>query len=120
MLIKLIKDCHPAGWQSRLPFMPLRAWRSRAGKVARGREAGSDGPMASIGIPSIEHNLRLHTMNVKGEMKGDILTLTIDVSKVARDKAPLSKSEKSRLLASTSGFTTFGDVKVSLNATIDK
>lgn len=59
-------------------------------------------------------------MNVKGEMKGDILTLTIDVSKATRDAAKLSKSEKTRILATTSGFTTFGDVKVSLNATIDK
>lgn len=59
-------------------------------------------------------------MNVKGEIKGDILTLVIDVSKAARDKAAESKSGKTRLLATTSGFTGFGDVKVSLNATIDK
>lgn len=59
-------------------------------------------------------------MNVKGEMKGDILTLVIDTSKAARDNAKESKSGKTKLLASTSGFTGFGDVKVSLNATIDK
>lgn len=57
-------------------------------------------------------------MNVKGEIKGDILTLTIDVSKAARDAAKDSKSGKSKILATTSGFTGFGDVKVSLNATI--
>lgn len=59
-------------------------------------------------------------MNVKGEMKGDILFLTIDTSKVAREAAKDSKSGKTRLLASTSGFSNFGDIKVSLNATIDK
>lgn len=59
-------------------------------------------------------------MNVKGEVKGDTLVLTIDISAAARAKAGLSKSEKSRILATTSGFTTFGDVKLSLNVTIDK
>ena len=59
-------------------------------------------------------------MNIKGELKGDILTLTIDVSKAAREAAKESKSGKTRILATTSGFTGFGDVKVSLNATIDK
>lgn len=59
-------------------------------------------------------------MNVKGELKGDILTLTIDTSKAARDAAKDSKSGKTRILATTSGFAGFGDVKVSLNATIEK
>lgn len=59
-------------------------------------------------------------MNVKGELKGDILTLVIDTSKAARDAAKESKSGKTRLLATTGGFTGFGDVKVSLNATVDK
>jgi hypothetical protein len=57
-------------------------------------------------------------MNVKGEVKGDTLILTIDISKAARDAAKDSKSGKSKILATTSGFTGFGDVKVSLNATI--
>lgn len=57
-------------------------------------------------------------MNVKGEVKGDTLVITIDISKAARDAAGPSKSGKSKLLATTSGFTGFGDVKVSLNATI--
>lgn len=56
--------------------------------------------------------------NVKGEIKGDTLVLTIDISKAAKDAAQPSKSGKTRVLASTSGFTGFGDVKVSLNATI--
>ena len=59
-------------------------------------------------------------MNVKGEIKGDTLVLFIDVSAKARESAKESKSGKTRILATTSGFTGFGDVKVSLNATIDK
>lgn len=59
-------------------------------------------------------------MNVKGEIKGDVLILSIDISKAAREAAQDSKSGKTRILATTSGFTGFGDVKVSLNATIDK
>lgn len=57
-------------------------------------------------------------MNIKGEMKGDILTLVIDCSKAAREAAQPSKSGKTKILATTSGFTGFGDVKVSVNATI--
>lgn len=57
-------------------------------------------------------------MNVHGEIKGDKLVLTIDVSAAAREKAGPSKSGKSRVLATTSGFTRFGDVGVSLNVTM--
>lgn len=57
-------------------------------------------------------------MNVKGEIKGDTLVLTIDVSKAAREAAAPSKSGKTKILATTSGFTGFGDIKVSLNATV--
>lgn len=57
-------------------------------------------------------------MNVKGEIKGDTLVLTIDISKASRDAAQASKSGKTKILATTAGFTGFGDVKVSLNATI--
>lgn len=57
-------------------------------------------------------------MNVKGEIKGDLLVLTIDVSKATKDAALPSKSGKTKIIATTSGFTGFGDVKVSLNATI--
>jgi len=55
---------------------------------------------------------------IKGEIKGDILTLTIDVSKASREQAAPSKSGKTLVLATTSGFTRFGDVSVSLNATL--
>lgn len=57
---------------------------------------------------------------VKGEIKGDLLTLVIDVSEAARKAATESKSGKTRILATTSGFTRFGDVSVSVNATIAK
>lgn len=57
-------------------------------------------------------------MNVKGEIKGDLLILTIDISAKAKSEAKDSKSGKTKVLATTSGFTGFGDVKVSLNATI--
>lgn len=58
-------------------------------------------------------------MNVKGEIKGDTLVLFIDISAKARELAQPSKSGKTCILATTSGFTGFGDVKVSLNATIE-
>lgn len=57
--------------------------------------------------------------NVKGEIKGDLLLLTIDlkapltVSKAAFAKNPEAKPT---MLATTSGFVQFGDVKVSVNA----
>ncbi len=56
--------------------------------------------------------------NVHAEIKGDKLVITIDVSKAARDAAEVSKSGKSKLLATTGGFTGYGDVKLSLNATV--
>lgn len=57
-------------------------------------------------------------MNVRGEVKGDLLILTINIGQAAKDAAQPSKSGKTKVLATTSGFTGFGDVKVSLNATI--
>ena len=57
-------------------------------------------------------------MNVSGKIDGDKLILTIDISKATIAAAGPSKSGKSKLLASTQGFTGFGDVKVSLNATV--
>lgn len=57
--------------------------------------------------------------NVRGEIKGDMLVLTIDISKATLQGAKPSSSGKTLMVATTSGFTTFGDVKVSLNATID-
>ena len=57
---------------------------------------------------------------VKGEVKGDTLVLTIDISKAARDAAPMSSTNKGRLLATTHGFARFEDINVSLNATIPR
>jgi hypothetical protein len=57
-------------------------------------------------------------MNVSGKVEGDKLVLTIDISKSAREAAKPSASGKTKILATTSGFTGYGDVKVSLNATI--
>lgn len=57
-------------------------------------------------------------MGIQGKMEGDKLVLTIDVSEAARKAAEPSKSGKTLILASTNGFTGFGDVKVSLNATL--
>lgn len=59
-------------------------------------------------------------MSVHGELKGDKLVLTIDVSEAARKGATPSKSGKTVILATTGGFTRFGDVSVSLNATLPK
>lgn len=59
-------------------------------------------------------------MSVRGEIKGDTLIVYIGISKSDRDAAQLSKSGKTKILATTGGFTRFGDVAVSLNATIDK
>lgn len=55
-------------------------------------------------------------MQIKHE--GDKLVITIDVSKAALEKAQPSKSGKTRIVASTNGFTRVGDVSLSLNATI--
>ena len=57
--------------------------------------------------------------NVKGSIKDGILTLVIDVSDKAKAAAQPSKSGKTKVLASTGGFTSFGEgVKISLNATV--
>jgi hypothetical protein len=56
------------------------------------------------------------------EVKNGVLTITIDVSKAARDKAVPSSTGKSNVVASTRGFTSIatpdGVVKLSLNATV--
>lgn len=57
-------------------------------------------------------------MSVQGEIKGDKLILTVDVSEVARKAATPSTSGKTLVVASTRGFTRFGDIGVSLNCTI--
>lgn len=62
-------------------------------------------------------------MNIKSNVNGNILTLTIDmavtpvVSKSEATKAEAAGREpKATQIASTGGFVQFGDVKVSLNA----
>lgn len=57
-------------------------------------------------------------MNPTIEQKGDKLVITIDCSEAARAKAQPSSTGKSLVLATTRGFTRFGDVGLSLNATI--
>lgn len=57
-------------------------------------------------------------MNVKGEIKGDHLVLTIDISAKAQKHAKPSSTGKTKLIATTNGFVNYGTVKVSLNATI--
>jgi len=53
--------------------------------------------------------------NVHTELKGDKLTITVDVSKAALEAAEASSSGKSKVVASTKGFTGIGPVKLSLN-----
>lgn len=58
---------------------------------------------------------------VNMEVKGDKLVITLDVAKAAFDNASPSSSGKTKVLASTRGFTGIqtpnGVVQVSLNAT---
>jgi len=56
--------------------------------------------------------------NIQYEQKGDKLILTIDVSPDSIEEAKASKSGKTRMVASTHGFTNIGGVKVSLNVTV--
>lgn len=57
-------------------------------------------------------------MNVKGELKGDHLILTVDLSAKAQKQARPSSTGKTKVIATTNGFVNYGDVKVSLNAII--
>ncbi len=57
-------------------------------------------------------------MNVNGEIKEDHLILTIDISTKAKKQAKPLSTGKTKLVATTNGFVNYGDVKVSLNATI--
>jgi hypothetical protein len=55
--------------------------------------------------------------NVEHEVKGDKLILTIDISKARCAAAEPSKSGKTKVVASTHGFTNLSGVGVSLNVT---
>lgn len=57
-------------------------------------------------------------MAMTTKMEGDKLILTIDCSKEALAKAQPSSTGKTLSVASTHGFARFGEVNVSLNATI--
>lgn len=56
--------------------------------------------------------------NVNVTRKGDKLVIEIDISDAAKAKAEASKSGKTRVLASTHGFTSIEGVGLSLNATV--
>jgi uncharacterized protein YaaQ len=58
--------------------------------------------------------------NYTAEVRDGKLVIIVDVSAKAIEGAQLSKSEKSKLLASTRGFTRFGNVALSMNVTVDK
>lgn len=58
---------------------------------------------------------------MKTEIKDGKLVITVDASAAAKKAAPLSRSGKSRLLASTGGFQSVEgdqDIKISLNVTV--
>jgi hypothetical protein len=57
-------------------------------------------------------------MSVQSKIEGDKLVLTIDISKAAMEKAQPSSTGKTLCVATTHGFARFGEVSVSLNATI--
>lgn len=57
---------------------------------------------------------------MKIEQKGDSLVITVDCSAEARKTATPSSTGKTMVLATTRGFTRYGDVGVSLNVTIPK
>jgi hypothetical protein len=57
---------------------------------------------------------------MKIEVKDDKLLIEVDVSPAALAKAEVSKSGKTRLVATTHGFAEYGPVKVSLNVTCER
>lgn len=62
---------------------------------------------------------RIKTMrNVTAKIEGDFLVIRVNVGKDARAKSEPSKSGKTKVLASTSGFVRFEDIGLSLNATV--
>lgn len=54
--------------------------------------------------------------NVHTQVQGSKLIITVDVSKDLVESAPHSKTGKSRIVASTHGFTAVGNVKLNLTA----
>ena len=56
--------------------------------------------------------------NCKIEQKGETLLITIDTSDATRKAAQPSKSGKTKVLATTHGFTNYNGIGISLNATV--
>jgi hypothetical protein len=54
--------------------------------------------------------------NVQTKVEGGKLIITLDVSEALLKSAPPSKTGKSRIVATTSGFATVGGVKLNLTA----
>ena len=55
-------------------------------------------------------------MSIQTEVKGGKLVITVDISDAAIKAAPMSKSGKNKLVATTSSFVPAGDkVKFQLN-----
>lgn len=78
-----------------------------------------------LGFPAFnKKGLQAMTSNgMNISVKGDKLVIEIDISKTTIAKAELSKSGKSKLVASTGGFTSVQGapgVRVGLNVTAEK
>lgn len=58
--------------------------------------------------------------NVQAEVRDGKLVIIVDVSEKTLGAAELSKSGKSKVVASTNGFTGYGPVRVSLNVITGK
>ncbi len=56
--------------------------------------------------------------NITTERKGDKLILTIDVSDATKKQAPISKTGKSRIVATTHGFAATDGIKLNLTAIV--
>ena len=56
--------------------------------------------------------------NVKFARRGDTLVIEIDISAKAQEQAQPSASGKTKVLATTRGFTSVEGVGISLNATV--
>jgi len=61
----------------------------------------------------------METTTMTIELKGDQLVITVDVSDKALKAAPKSKSGKTRVVATTRGFSNYGKVAVGLNVTTE-
>ncbi len=62
----------------------------------------------SLGTCKQEENIQMSN-NVKTEIKGNLLVITVDVSKATIEKSQYSKTGKNKLVASTGGFESLGN-----------